>query len=1367
MSTKEEKIYIGLDIGTNSVGWAVTDQDYRIVKKGGKSLWGTRLFEQGETAAKRRAFRTTRRRMQRRKIRLQLLQELFRDEVEKTDKQFFTRISESMLCKDDRSDTSHHYSLFVDKNYTDKDYGREYPTIYHLRSDLLTTDRKFDIRLIYLACHHIIKNRGHFLKPGDLGTGGDGASVKNNFKIIKEFYDNNRDVYEDKGSFEFVIDYEKLDYDNLYNEFKDIESSSKRLECWQTLLGFNDNFSKNLMKFVSGNKVKPALLGLEGEESLVITMDDSELAKFTGDVGRLMMAIKDIYDWTICQSILKGTEYISEGMVLKYKQYKQDLSDLKKLYRTYLKDKYKEVFKNGKKSRISSLNSLNTEGRTKALKDISEELTNGPSDLKTDEAYLRLNKRDKSLWCMPLRSTENSVLPYQYNKNELLAILNNQAKYYPFLNEVSDGLTVKDKILMLLQFRVPYYVGPLYKKNNAKFAWIKRNAEGRIYPWNFKDMVDENESEQKFITNMTNKCTYISTEDVLPKCSLIYSEYMVLSIINKFKINDVPISVDFKESLFTLFKTQSTVTMNKIKKFIAKELHYSDADAKKLSVTEIDSKQMPSMSSYIDFSRILGHEIRYDERPMIEDIIKFITVSESSERIKMFVTEKFNDRLSEYQIDQISRLKYSKWGRLSGKLLDSDEVSYVSPETGELLSIIKIMHATNQNLMEILNNEEYKFTTIIDSLNPNKKIGKISLLDIEESSLSPIVKRSMNQTVKILAELKRILKREPDKVFVEVNREATDPKKVGKTIASRREQVEKLFSQSKLSETCVNLDVNLDNLKTKLGKKDEASFKRDKLYLYFTQLGRCMYSQQEIKIEKLFDDNEYDIDHIYPQSLIKDDSLANRVLVCKKYNQDKGKAYPLSDVGSINVAKMKPFWNELYNRGFISKEKLARLERNTPLTDDELIAFVNRQLVSTSQAEIGIINLLKKLYDGNRVFGIKAKIVHDFRNRFDLFKVRELNDCHHAQDAYLNVVAGNVVNSIYTSRHFTIGDSKDEKNTEKTFNYSKFFEFNTKNIWNVKESLASVKKYYYHHDILFTTRVAKTKGDFYDSNPIGKGGKSLYPRKDKGPLSDTNKYGGYNKATTSHFVLIKISGKKPKYKLVSIPLIISSKISLGKMTLDSYLTDLKYKNYTVINNMIRCGTIMKKGDCLFEVRGRNDNSKFCIRNHKQWYPDEWTINYYKTLSHIKWSDKKYKVDGHKKPQVLPDEDSYPVYLNESSKSKKIKCVSRADNMKLYDIITEQLKKSIYSMFSLSKQLETFVSSRELFEQLSLNDQAYVLLKLAHLFTCTDFILPYLSSLISDADKTQKLRYSTNLDESIEIVSESITGFYVTRKSIKV
>lgn len=61
----DQDYYIGLDMGTNSVGFAVTNSHYEILKSHGKSQWGVRLFDTAKTAADRRFSRTNRRRIER------------------------------------------------------------------------------------------------------------------------------------------------------------------------------------------------------------------------------------------------------------------------------------------------------------------------------------------------------------------------------------------------------------------------------------------------------------------------------------------------------------------------------------------------------------------------------------------------------------------------------------------------------------------------------------------------------------------------------------------------------------------------------------------------------------------------------------------------------------------------------------------------------------------------------------------------------------------------------------------------------------------------------------------------------------------------------------------------------------------------------------------------------------------------------------------------------------------------------------------------------------------------------------------------------------------------------------------------------
>ena len=106
-----KKYYLGLDIGTDSVGYAVTDEEYNLLKFHGEPAWGSTIFDAASLNADRRSFRTARRRLERRKQRVKILQELFAPEIGKVDERFFIRIMESYKW---RTDTDGRYVFFND-----------------------------------------------------------------------------------------------------------------------------------------------------------------------------------------------------------------------------------------------------------------------------------------------------------------------------------------------------------------------------------------------------------------------------------------------------------------------------------------------------------------------------------------------------------------------------------------------------------------------------------------------------------------------------------------------------------------------------------------------------------------------------------------------------------------------------------------------------------------------------------------------------------------------------------------------------------------------------------------------------------------------------------------------------------------------------------------------------------------------------------------------------------------------------------------------------------------------------------------------------------------------------------------------------
>ena len=99
---KNQDYCIGLDIGTNSTGYAMTDMNGYLLKHHKRSTFGAVLFDEASTAADRRIARSARRRLDRREQRIDFLQELLSEEIAKVDPVFFLRLNESFLQEDDR-----------------------------------------------------------------------------------------------------------------------------------------------------------------------------------------------------------------------------------------------------------------------------------------------------------------------------------------------------------------------------------------------------------------------------------------------------------------------------------------------------------------------------------------------------------------------------------------------------------------------------------------------------------------------------------------------------------------------------------------------------------------------------------------------------------------------------------------------------------------------------------------------------------------------------------------------------------------------------------------------------------------------------------------------------------------------------------------------------------------------------------------------------------------------------------------------------------------------------------------------------------------------------------------------------------------
>ena len=447
-----------------------------------------------------------------------------------------------------------------------------------------------------------------------------------------------------------------------------------------------------------------------------------------------------------------------------------------------------------------------------------------------------------------------------------------------------------------------------------------------------------------------------------------------------------------------------------------------------------------------------------------------------------------------------------------------------------MTNIISALWDTNLNLMQLLYSADYKptFGEQVTACNQFDKAVSLRQM-VEDLYVSPKVKRPIYQSLLIAREIEKIQKCPPKKIFIEVAR--GEEKKERKK--SRKAQLLELYQSCKKEYA---------DLYAQLEGTEEDRLRSDKLYLYYTQMGRCMYTGEHIDLNSLLNGNVYDIDHIFPRSKVKDDSLNNRVLVKKVDNEKKTDVYPLD---RETQAKMHGFWQLLLSKNLISKVKYQRLIRTTPLTDEELGAFISRQLVETRQSTKAVAQIMEQLYDKEQteIVYVKAALASDFRHTYDMLKCREVNDFHHAKDAYLNVVVGNVYNvrCTHNLRNFIRGL---QENGSRGYSMNAVFKWDIPGAWVAEngelqetqtKSLKIVKQMMAKNNIRYTRYAFCQHGGLFDQMPVKKG-KGQIPLKQDGPKSDMAKYGAYNNAKSKYFTLVSYSDKKGKEVRQLVPI---------------------------------------------------------------------------------------------------------------------------------------------------------------------------------------------------------------------------------------
>ena len=1352
-----KKYYLGLDIGTNSVGWAVTDPSYNLERFRKKDMWGIRLFEQAETAAERRMKRTNRRRLQRRNQRIDLLQELFSEEMSKTDDTFFLRMNESRLHIEDKS-VQVKYPLFTDDDYTDIDFYNEYPTMYHLRKELMESSEPHDIRMVYLALHHIIKYRGHFLIDGDLNSA---KSFDDVFKKLMEAVncelDIDVDVHHPDRIEEILRDRtmarsvkaKLLEKEFILNPGEADKDTQKKLK----------NAVKQICIFTAGNKGDLKKLffteNLDDVEKTGFKFSDTgfdedimpELESKIPDQLNVIQSIKAVYDWSILVDILDGEEYLSAAKVKQYDEHKANLKTLRHIMKKYCDKKIWDEFfndQNGKDNYAAYIGHVRKNGKKHDVKKCSDEdfykklkgiLVKITPDSDDGPIVEDLISKTEAQILLPLqRSKDNGVVPHQIHKAELQRILDNAAVYLPFLKQCDeDGHTHEEKIIDIFSFRIPYYVGPLSDRHASEGSnsWIVRKEDGRIYPWNYKQKIDMESSNEKFIRRMTNKCTYLLGKDVLPKNSLLYQKFMVLNELNNLRIRGKKINEGLKQRIYEeLFCKCTKVTGAKLLTYLRA---HEDSELSAEDLSGFDKDFKASLSAYLDFEKqIFGEDIKKDSiRKIAEDIIRWKTIyGDDNKMVINVVEQEYPGVLSEEQLKKLSGLHYSGWGNFCAEFLNG--IEGVSLETGEQFTILQAMWETNCNLMQLLS-RQYTFQQVIDEMN-KEAAGKISSIDydslVRDLYTSPANKRAVWQTVQITEEIKKVMGCAPEKIFIEMARGEDKEKK---RTQSRKDRLMELYAACKK---------DVRDWTAELDRWNERDFSSMKLYLYYTQMGRCMYTGEPIDLDALMSGNsKWDRDHIYPQSRIKDDSIDNLVLVNKAVNSRKSNEMLSAEIQQ----RQHGFWKQLLEGGFISKKKYYRLTRTGGFTEEELSGFISRQLVETRQSSKAVADLMKRIYPDTNIIYVKAALASQFRrNNIHMLKSRRVNDYHHAKDAYLNIVVGDVYNAKFTSNPL----AWIKENYKTNYSINRVFDYDVYRgrtlVWEAADkdtgkqgTIATVRRTMQQNNILYTEYTYCGKGQLFNETIAKKGSGSVISLK-KG--LDPEKYGGYTSPNTAYFAFVEFDGKKGARarQIIEVPVYIANRIEQGYDVLKEYFETVKgLKNVMILREKIKKNALISVDGFPMRIRGANDKDLIFKGNVQlivEWDAEE-------TIRRI---------------------EKYIEKDNRTEVSEKYDGFSDQECNDLYSIFTEKLAKTLYKNRP-ANQSDNLKNGKKAFELLNLHDKAVVLNEIITMLRCDIATTADLKKIGSGGHAGFMTKNKNTVGKSrLIIINQSVTGLFENR-----
>ena len=557
----------------------------------------------------------------------------------------------------------------------------------------------------------------------------------------------------------------------------------------------------------------------------------------------------------------------------------------------------------------------------------------------------------------------------EYRK-EADRILETQAKY----NKQISKDFISDYIKILTAKR-KYYIGPGNEKSRTDYGVYRKDGT----------------KLENLFGILIGKCTFYPDEFRAAKASYTAQEFNFLNDLNNLTVptETKKLSTEQKRLLVDFAKNTTILGPKKLLQKIAK---LTSCKIDQISGFRLNNKDQPDMhtfETYRSMKKLTTVDVDSLSREILDKLAHILTLNTDREGIEEAIKKDFQTIYTEEQIKELTKFRKSN-NKIFGK-------GWHNFSTKLMLELIPELYDTSEEQMTILT--RLNKTSAIKK--ESKRTKYINENDVTEEIYNPVVAKSVRQAIKIINAL---IKKygEFDQIVVEMPRESNEEDE-RKFIADRQKANAKEKNDAeKQAAILYNGKKELSSIVFH-GYKDLTL----RIRLWHQQNQKCLYSGKEITINDLIHNRElFEIDHVLPLSLSFDDSLANKVLVYRWANQEKGQRTPFQALDTMANA-----WSYREMKSYISSLKnMNKKKRDYLLTEEDINKievkqkFIERNLVDTRYASRVVLNTLQDTLEtmnySTRISVVRGQFTSQLRRKWKIEKSRDTYH-HHAVDALI------------------------------------------------------------------------------------------------------------------------------------------------------------------------------------------------------------------------------------------------------------------------------------------------------------------------------------------------------------------------------